>query len=112
MSKGSGKGQQLSLPCGKGGTPLGYRLLITVRQLLDKMRSIHILRGLFHIIKCNVFIMQPDIVLHISLEDKHILLHLTDGAPQLLLAEPADIHSVNVDISFLYVIISPDQIQD
>ena len=111
MGQCSGKGKQLPFPCGEGGPPLRYGLLIAPLQLFYEMRGIHVLRRSLHVLSGNVLIVQPDIFLHIPLKDEHILLHLADGPPQLFLGKPADVHPVHIDVSLLNIIVSSDQIQ-
>ena len=54
--------------------------------------------------------MKADVVIHIPLKHKHILLHLPYGPPELLLAEPADVHPVDINIPPLNVVIPANQV--
>ena len=86
MCQSSCKGKKLALSGGKGGATLGHRFLIGKGKLFDKMRGIYIFCCVPDFFFCNFLIIKSDIAFYSPLEDKNILLHLTDGTSELFFA--------------------------
>lgn len=106
------KGQQLPLPGGEGGAPLRDAGGIPVRQAVDKPRGIDLPGGLADGVIRNGFVPQADVGGDIPGEQEYILLHLADGAADLLPAHVPDVRIVDPDGTLLNIIVAADQVQD
>ena len=74
------------------------------------MGGVYIFGGLPHLLICDVLIVESDVAGNGPLEEKHVLLHLTDGTSQLLFTDRSDIYTVDGDASLLNVVVPADQI--
>ena len=110
MGKGSGKGQQLSLPCGKGGAPLRHPLVIASRQPVDEPVRVDLPGRLSDGLVGDRLLPQTDVALDVAGEDKYVLLDLSDGPADLVPAEVLDVDAVDEDLALLDVVIPADEV--
>ena len=82
--------------------------MIALWQSGYKIRRIDMLCCLANLLIRYALILQTDICADVTGKDKHILLHLTDGSPQLIFIKLPDIHAIHGDASPLNIIIAPD----
>ena len=76
------------------------------------MIRIHIPGGRHNLLVRNRLAAQADVALNIARKYKDVLLYLTDRAAQLIGIQLLNIHAVNQNLSFLNIVITPNQIQN
>lgn len=107
-----GKGEELALSGGKCASALGHRLVVAARELFDKVVRIDNPGGALCSLQGNRLVAKRDIALDVPGEEKDVLLHLPDRAPEHTGVNVFDIYSVDQNLPFLNVKISSDEIQD
>ena len=110
--QGAGKGEQLPLPGGEGGSPLGDLLVVARRKPLDETAGVDLPGGLHDGLIRDILIAQADVAADVPGEDEHVLLDLSDGPADLVPAEVFDVDAVNEDLALLDVVIPADEVQN
>ncbi len=106
------EGQQLSLSSREGRSALADPFVVTVRKPFDEFARVDLPRGLANLPVADLLAAQPDITLDIARENEYVLLHLPDGAADLLPRHFLNINAVNQDFALLNLVVPPDQVQN
>src|SRR5438477_12317208 len=83
-----------------------------MRQLLDEVGCVDILRCLAHTLIADTFVMQANIAGYRTGKDEWVLQHSSDVAAQFFLAHLSYVDAINENGSLLHIIEARDQADD
>ena len=107
---GPGKGEQLALAHGKVGAAFIQARVITLRQPFYKGMGVHLFTGLNNLFPADLLVAQPYIFQNAAGKKKDILQHQGHGAAQVPQVVRAYVPPVDLNTSFLNIILPAQQI--